>query len=793
MGTIPNPQRTVTVQMVTSLTMGDRLGSKENSGSWQIQSSLKAGKTCKSSANHRPEDSCVTEPDGPSTCETPDCGQPGGADFGGLANAEHMDSESGLRAEPSSSQCNNSPASENIVRAGHPSLDEVSEPWKDPPPCESTAGFQPSLEDEKEFNLNNGSSKTLHKVGCPGLPKSTASEDDAPVRIKEEKPLNTTNVSSAQSATPDGPDLRNCLQNSKQVDSKAQCHMEAGRVLQEKTTLLESKHEETTAAQNPESGQSNMERTLGSGLVEPDISVDLKRHEQEIPRNDSACGKRPENVSGVSEPNKAEGRDQGVLGDLPQVHSENQKQYKEAATMTVSYESSPVPRKICQDAEVQAVTIIQCKSAATSPYLYPPALPPNVCCLAKEDVERLTVEYDVNGSHPTKPILKITEGPEQSKESSITQSPSCETPSSQASVGHLTQHPLEHSRTSKENTDITESAGERPVLSPASVSIVLNDQDKIINPAEPQPLVQSMKSTDVAPLKPAYQIQIGTSKPSDQTSIIGIPIGEPQKLSSETNPPEAAVETTGTDLKSPLKETPKVGHTSDVTAEISPLPNHMKEAVKTCPSIKDSQPGSEPSHVLKREAASNATQETTDAQANVTRAKADLSSTYVKPPLANEPLKKTEEKSEASSKSVHFQSDSVSACNSSGLKGKAGMGKQTTGEKASGPNTKSTTGKEDNPAKRVRDVVWDEQGMTWEVYGASLDPESLGFAIQSHLQSKIKEHERQIISQTRKSVSSATSPSKRHKRRQQNIFRSVFQNVRRPNCCVRPPPSSVLD
>ncbi|XP_067297049.1 G protein-regulated inducer of neurite outgrowth 3 [Pseudorasbora parva] len=93
--------------------------------------------------------------------------------------------------------------------------------------------------------------------------------------------------------------------------------------------------------------------------------------------------------------------------------------------------------------------------------------------------------------------------------------------------------------------------------------------------------------------------------------------------------------------------------------------------------------------------------------------------------------------------------------------------------------------------KSVNDVVWDEQGMTWEVYGASVDPESLGFAIQSHLQCKIKEHEKKIISQTviRKSLSSP--PGKKNKRRQVNInFRSMFQNVRRPNCCARP---SVLE
>ncbi|KAF7655499.1 hypothetical protein LDENG_00055100 [Lucifuga dentata] len=99
--------------------------------------------------------------------------------------------------------------------------------------------------------------------------------------------------------------------------------------------------------------------------------------------------------------------------------------------------------------------------------------------------------------------------------------------------------------------------------------------------------------------------------------------------------------------------------------------------------------------------------------------------------------------------------------------------------------------------KSVHDVVWDEQGMTWEVYGASVDPESLGFAIQSHLQCKIKEQERKLIAQTsfRKSFSGVDSPrhGRKNKRRQQNIFRSMLQNVRRPNCCVRPPPSSVLE
>ncbi|XP_077575237.1 uncharacterized protein gprin3b isoform X2 [Stigmatopora nigra] len=104
---------------------------------------------------------------------------------------------------------------------------------------------------------------------------------------------------------------------------------------------------------------------------------------------------------------------------------------------------------------------------------------------------------------------------------------------------------------------------------------------------------------------------------------------------------------------------------------------------------------------------------------------------------------------------------------------------------------------ERRPRKSVHDVVWDEQGMTWEVYGASVDPESLGFAIQSHLQCKIKEQERKLIAQTsfRKSISGPDSPmaTKKTKRRQRNPFRAVLRNVRRPDCCARPPPSAVLD
>ncbi|XP_068569880.1 uncharacterized protein gprin3a [Cebidichthys violaceus] len=57
---------------------------------------------------------------------------------------------------------------------------------------------------------------------------------------------------------------------------------------------------------------------------------------------------------------------------------------------------------------------------------------------------------------------------------------------------------------------------------------------------------------------------------------------------------------------------------------------------------------------------------------------------------------------------------------------------------------------------RPQEVAWDKQGRTWEVYGAAVDMESLGTAIQSHLESKIREQKKHIRT-LRKSICSAGS------------------------------------
>ncbi|XP_032366409.1 mucin-5AC isoform X2 [Etheostoma spectabile] len=79
---------------------------------------------------------------------------------------------------------------------------------------------------------------------------------------------------------------------------------------------------------------------------------------------------------------------------------------------------------------------------------------------------------------------------------------------------------------------------------------------------------------------------------------------------------------------------------------------------------------------------------------------------------------------------------------------------------------------------KPQEVTWDPQGRTWEVYGASVDLESLGTAIQSHLESKIREQAKQIRT-LRKSTCSDVSLAgyKRKKKRRGGIL----------GCCVRTP------
>ncbi|XP_073431020.1 G protein-regulated inducer of neurite outgrowth 2 [Dendrobates tinctorius] len=79
------------------------------------------------------------------------------------------------------------------------------------------------------------------------------------------------------------------------------------------------------------------------------------------------------------------------------------------------------------------------------------------------------------------------------------------------------------------------------------------------------------------------------------------------------------------------------------------------------------------------------------------------------------------------------------------------------------------------PQSPVREVRWDNEGMTWEVYGAAVDPEVLGLAIQKHLEIQIEQN-------TQPSEQSGENEqSNKEKRRS---IRTVMQSLRQSNCCV---------
>ncbi|KAM9345091.1 uncharacterized protein ABDE67_013986 [Symphorus nematophorus] len=86
------------------------------------------------------------------------------------------------------------------------------------------------------------------------------------------------------------------------------------------------------------------------------------------------------------------------------------------------------------------------------------------------------------------------------------------------------------------------------------------------------------------------------------------------------------------------------------------------------------------------------------------------------------------------------------------------------------------------PKSPVKEVKWDAEGMTWEVYGASVDPEELGLAIQRHLELQIKEtanHAAKLARQdTNTSRRSGSNGCQRKRSR-------MMSSIRPPACCAR--------
>lgn len=85
------------------------------------------------------------------------------------------------------------------------------------------------------------------------------------------------------------------------------------------------------------------------------------------------------------------------------------------------------------------------------------------------------------------------------------------------------------------------------------------------------------------------------------------------------------------------------------------------------------------------------------------------------------------------------------------------------------------------PKSPVKEVKWDAEGMTWEVYGASVDPEELGLAIQKHLELQIKE----TANRAAKISQQNSNPSRQGRNAVCPRKRRMMGPIPAPACCSR--------
>lgn len=82
----------------------------------------------------------------------------------------------------------------------------------------------------------------------------------------------------------------------------------------------------------------------------------------------------------------------------------------------------------------------------------------------------------------------------------------------------------------------------------------------------------------------------------------------------------------------------------------------------------------------------------------------------------------------------------------------------------------------------VKEVEWDAEGMTWEVYGAAVDPEELGLAIQHHLELQIKETAAAAAQKKKAEENNGASVQQNnHQRKSESVVRLLCG----PACCLQ--------
>lgn len=735
MGTVPNPKRTVTVQMVPRLSGTDTLDDKDTNTTCLQDTNT----TCLQGINLT-KDRSSTQQTKPDQDNIQHKSTSKGKLTEGTSNSLSSNSEDHKKPDAQDSYANTKIENSNVNSDLLPSISAKSKDI-----CSSSPSCVETL--PKVNNGRNGShavqeiqeEQSVEKLQS----KALASEEPT---AQSQKPCHTCNPkltdlpSSNRNAIKDTSHLHELKESSCTSRDKAnQPHPELARKLQGGTCPQSLTPEVTKSVPKP---AETSQPANSNEIFEADLSL-LQAKKQSTPLKEKESRPKSECAANDAKPHYTvtSNSTSQHSPDIPSSHSfyaevadeavqtqgyateENKtkhcKLYCEASTMTSAADCGTLPGKQYQDVEVQAVALVCTQAVETSPSLFPYQPKRVSICLQMEEMGSLaTVCHEDNAK-----ALTIIE-------------------TSGSSCGPCI-------------TTLSEGESQSGGILVHTDGVLQHESRLGAKPKEPGPPIFNAPK-GYSPLQPVYQINIETCNQNklsaeascqSQSCKVSPVLSVSNSVKQDSNGKGfGEILTTATD---------QAGQALSVASFLSEQPARSSAAKSPISQLKLSP------HVVSP---------CTEATKANTKPSAPPSSSTSQNKIKTELLV---DKSIAKS---------------------AKQGSNLEPERDKKQNEKAAK----TSKKSVHDVLWDEQGMTWEVYGASLDPEALGFAIQSHLQCKIKEHEKKIIAQTvlRKSVSGTISDSplgRKSKRRQANVFRSMFQNVRRPNCCVRPPPSAVLE
>ncbi|XP_077133282.1 G protein-regulated inducer of neurite outgrowth 3 [Ranitomeya variabilis] len=639
------------------------------------------------------------------------------------------------------------------------------------PPLDSKSIESQAINETSQDAATTNSSIQLQSSIVSSIPEHSTMPTENPVTEESHLPKDVTVVQTGESQVGSSNTSTQMSEMSKNVDSKILDSDKNGHIPSpSQETVTENRQTEASLISDPVENEAKMEDHVNDPLAVQGLQ--FSRTEEHVNTNGN------HNTQ-----------------DLQLVCK-----FKEMGTMTSQLESC-----FKQDAEVQAVANVENKSVSTSPSIFSAFLKSSSPG-RKERQEQVCIIYQGNPGNPQMDRASFALH-SQLSQNHLAQKVRFQPPDAMGS------QPLQlHT---KSPPDMMRSPFQRPELARNSQVLYrseLDGQGLCLRENHPKPQMQKANASPILMnVKPVYQINIENSnqpkacqmtkdkfneqpqfraahdlgskarlhhlsgteniqlhnirQDNEQTDTLNVP-GEGSsdrkpfhfKITNEQGSTQAIITT---DIKKPKKEerpTP-LNVEVEVNSSIGATGGHVEEILE----------------VLVRKDQDEGEHAKTSSSLSVqTRPATDQSAVQLTPRLR----KAREEKKEPVLVTLPTSEPPKSV-----------------GKKSSPSSSGEAKSQAKQPSKSVKDVVWDEQGMTWEVYGASNDPEALGIAIQNHLQRQIREHEKMIrekLKQNRKSICSDSS-GKKHRRRQHRVFQSILKNFRRPNCCSHPPPSAVIE